>query len=48
MLVLWLAMVEEANAEIKKMYELIEHNANEQRVLPAQIAEESKLRMDTF
>ena len=40
--------MKELHAEIKKMYELIEFNANEHRTLIAQMAEESKLRMDSF
>ena len=40
--------LKELNADIKKMYELIEFNANEHCTVTARVTEESKIRMDSF
>ena len=40
--------MKEVDTEIKKNYELIEHNASEQMTLIARVVEENKLRMDAF
>ena len=40
--------MKEVNAEFRKIYELIELHASEQRTLATRLAEENKLRMDAF